>query len=167
VDCYFPNPLLSPESESRSDTYHSFLHLARFARICSKIYNRLYSAAALSVSTADLVPVRDTLENELMIWRDSLPDLFHPLTPFRTSDITRYIHLNQGLFIRFCFFDALCAIHRRFAAPYLSIDRNGYRKDQTTMEAWRKVSVERNTSSAREMALLARAIEVEAYTPSW
>lgn len=141
--------------------------MTRLARLCSKIYSQLYSAAALSVDTANLVSTRNALESELIIWRDSLPDVFHPLKPFRASEVTRRIHLNQGLFLRFSFFDALCAIHRRFAAPYLSGDKNGFRRDQVTMEDWRMISVERNIGSAREMALLARAIEVEAFTPSW
>jgi hypothetical protein len=118
------------------------------------------------VDAANLVSARDALESELIIWQDNLPDVFNPLKPFRASEVAR-IHLNQCLFLRFSFFDALCAIHRRFAAPYLCEDNSGYRSNQVTMEGWRKISMERNVNSAREMALLARAIEVEAFTPSW
>jgi hypothetical protein len=142
--------------------------MARLARIYHKIHKQLFSAAALMSPVEELVPVRDSLAKELRAWRESLPDISHPCKPLRAFAAGPHVHLNQALFVRFSYFDAVSALHRRFAASYLfSNDHYESSVGGKPVEQWRPISVEKSIEAARQIILLTRHIEVESYTPTW
>jgi hypothetical protein len=167
ISCPFPHQCLNEKSGFFDDTLNTFVHMTRLARISSKIQQRLYSSAALNLPAESLITVRDALEGDLSVWRDSLPDISNPLKPLRAFGTGPLVHSNQALFIRFSYFDAVGALHRRFAAPYLFSEDCEIRSKFTAAEPWRRSSVQKNVESARQMILLIRHIEVESYTPSW
>jgi hypothetical protein len=168
ISCPFPRLPLNEKSDFSDDTLHTFLYMTRLARISAKIQKRLYSSTALLQPIENLRATRDALEEELSVWLNDLPDISNPTKPLRPLGTGPLVHLNQILFIRFSYFNAALALHRRFASPYLFTDDGSeIASDLAHTEPWRVLSVRRAVESARQTIILCRHIEVESYTPSW
>ncbi|KAI9836763.1 MAG: hypothetical protein M1819_000928 [Sarea resinae] len=170
VSCVFPPgrpPSSSGPLQNEDNTHPIFIQITRLARIISKICCRFYSASSLTKDIVSLIPTRDAIERDLCLWRDSLPDFCHPNKPIRLARMGPHSHPNQALFLRFTYYDAVCALHRRFTAPYLFCDEDRSLVADQEQPAWRRHSVSRSLESARQMVLSTKYIEVLASTPSW
>jgi hypothetical protein len=93
-----------------------FVHNIRLAQIISKVYRKLYSAEAVARHTIDsLADVVGELDEELMHWRNTIPEAYRPEHDIEWKPDILHQH---ALHLHFGYYNCLYNIHRSiFSLP--------------------------------------------------
>jgi hypothetical protein len=139
----------------------------RYARVCSKIMSRLYTATALARHAHKLIHVVADLRADLDAWRDTIPRSFRPSRQLQVTKLPNNVPFIQALVLHFSYHYAICTLHRRILwarrGPHQGLSPP---LSNEISEAIRLAS-ELSLESARTTILLTKEISIMSYTPSW
>ncbi|KAK9472416.1 fungal-specific transcription factor domain-containing protein [Dipodascopsis tothii] len=96
-----------PSGRGKGDTF--FYAGVKLARIQSKAYTKLYSAAACKVSEHELLNIIGELDRELLAWRDSLPLRHRPDHEIIEDDPLLMMNV---IYMHLDYYNCLITIHR-------------------------------------------------------
>ncbi|KIX02714.1 uncharacterized protein Z518_08656 [Rhinocladiella mackenziei CBS 650.93] len=146
-----------PEApEAVFDGYDDFLSSARFARLRSQAYEKLFSiSATLNSSEQHRIAIASVID-DLERWRMSIPLEFRPGEPFRTQHMSNRCRLTAALRTYFSYYAMLIAVSR--LALQVDADAPCAQRQET-----------KNTlmQAARHVIELTRYIDTKAYTQIW
>ena len=175
IGCAFPRHLytlhLPDTNPSFVDTsFDILLCVVRFARICSKMSTRLYSATSLARHPRALFQTVRVLDHELAEWHNSIPSVLRLNRPMRRSELPKDEIFTQALILHFSYEFATCALHGRITTQFIW-DRTDEGEDALGKQAGDAPHLEYSAGlrlkAARSMILLTRHIDVDSSTPSW
>lgn len=172
ISCDFPKGIAVQQGVSKEtgsnvsaeqDSFDFVLIYARYARLCGQIAKQLYSASALSRPFQEMLSRAAKLDDELRLWRESIPLSFRPGTPFRPS-VLKDVPFIQVLVLNFGYNYATCAIYRRFSPIFLRYDSQSNLRDLRTVQS---KSGTKCLEAARSMILLTKHLDIESHSPGW
>ncbi|KAH6974974.1 fungal-specific transcription factor domain-containing protein [Ilyonectria sp. MPI-CAGE-AT-0026] len=151
--------LSHPAITDRGQEFDFFRTFTKLTRICGAVSRRLYSATALSSSSAQLSTVFDRLLADLEEWKQAIPTEIQPERPPGRIADSKGPSRFQLLVLHCSYYYVLCAIYRRFTPLFTQNENAQPVTAQSTMK--------RNIGAARSMALLTKHLDVESLTPTW
>ena len=165
VSCPFPRNIpiksedwASGENPDSVQTLDFFLCFARFARICGRITQDLYSAAALYLPSTELQGKAKDILEQMDSWCTMIPADIKPGKPIGRLCDTSRLSRTQIVVLHSSYYYALCAVYRRFS-PMFNRDRNEVSLPPSTHPT--------HIEAARSVALLTKHLDVESVTPAW
>jgi hypothetical protein len=124
ISCQFPRNIedfhISNESVQRPETkFDFFLCITRYARICSKVKRRLYSATSLTQLPSTLLDIIEELDHDVTVWCETVPRELRLELPISMSQLPRGRQFIQAVVLHSCYKYLVCSIHSRITTQFL------------------------------------------------
>jgi hypothetical protein len=120
---------INPLTGSLNRLHAFFLYNIRLAQIISRVYRKLYSAQSVARHTIDsLADAVGNLDEELMSWRNTLPEEYRPEHDVEWKADILHRHILQ---LHLGYYNCLYNIHRAvFALPFVPTTSSYFTPDR-------------------------------------